>query len=201
MSFERQIGEIYRLKIPFDGVYTSVFYIQTKKNGVLVDTGAALKDVDEYILPALQEIGAPLNKINHLVLTHVHGDHSGGARRILQLFPKIELITDIRGKLPKGLTVYPLKGHTYDSIGVLDTQTATLISGDGLQGDGVGKFPRTLESKEEYLRTIYALKSDKKIKNILFSHAYKPWLKDGAFGREEVDKCLQDCIDCLNIGG
>lgn len=200
MTFQRQIGEIYRLKVPFDGVHTSVFYIQTEQGGVLADTAATAQDAEEYIFPALQTLGVSLSEITHLVLTHSHGDHSGGAARILALLPSIKLVTDSNEKLPNGLTMYAMKGHTYDSVGVLDTRSATLISGDGLQGDGVGKFPRTLESKEEYLRTIQALQSDKKIKNILFSHAYEPWQKDGAFGREEVEKCLQDCIDCLNKG-
>jgi hypothetical protein len=37
------------------------------------------------------------------------------------------------------------------------------------------------------------IKTDERIKNILFSHAYEPWNKDIAFGREEVLIKIQDC--------
>ena len=77
---------------------------------------------------------------------------------------------------------------------MFDGATGTLISGDGLQGAGIGKYRCSLESKEEYLKAIEKIRLDKKIKNILFSHAYEPWYKDGMFGRENVERCLQDCI-------
>ena len=52
--FEREIGEIYRLKVPFDGeVYTSVFLIKGTKN-VLIDCATTDYDVENYIVPALQ---------------------------------------------------------------------------------------------------------------------------------------------------
>ena len=200
VAFQCEIGRIYRLKVPFFGVYTSVFYIPTEQGGVLIDTAATAQDADEYIIPALKALGVSLEEIAYIILTHSHGDHSGGAARLLQLAPSIKLVTNVDEKLPNGLTMYALKGHTYDSVGVFDAQTSTLISGDGLQGDGVGTFPRTLESEEEYIRTLQTLNADKKIKNILFSHDYKPWRSGAALGREEVEKRLQECIDCLNIG-
>ena len=48
--------------------------------------------------------------------------------------------------------MYSLKGHTLDSIGCLDLQSGTLISGDGFQGAGVGRYRCFLECKEEYLK-------------------------------------------------
>lgn len=84
-----------------------------------------------------------------------------------------------------GLTMYAMKGHTVDSVGVFDQTTHTLIAGDGLQGYGVGKYRCTLENQDEYLKTIDNIKRDGNISNILFSHDYEPWRKDGAFGRAE----------------
>ena len=37
MSFEKEIGQIYRLKVPFEDLYTSVFLIQTEGANILVD--------------------------------------------------------------------------------------------------------------------------------------------------------------------
>ena len=195
MSFEKQVENVYRLKVPFDGeVYTSVFLIKSEQGNVLVDCATHASDIDEYILPALRGLGLTLNDIKYLILTHKHSDHSGGETRILELAPDIEIIQSKQSISLKGIIIYEMKGHTQDCIGVLDISTGTLISGDGLQGYGVGKYRCSLESKEEYLKTINKVSKDERVKNILFSHAYEPWNKDAAFGCEEVKNCLNDCI-------
>ena len=199
MNFEKEIRDIYRLKVPFDGdVYTSLFLIRTKQGNVLVDCATYASDVDEYILPALRMLKLKLEDIRYLVLTHKHSDHAGGAERLSGFAPTLEVVSDVREIFLNGLTVYELKGHTLDCIGILDKRSDTLIAGDGLQGYGVGKYRCSLESKEEYIKTIDKIKKDRRIKNILFSHAYEPWYKYGAFGREEVENCLQDCIEYVN---
>lgn len=190
LQFEKEIGEIYRLKVPFESVYTSVFLLKAENGNALIDCATYDSDVDDYIVPALAKMGLPLSDIHHLVITHNHGDHVGGKARILQLNPSIK----INEKLPNGLTMYEMKGHTLDCIGVFDACTGTLISGDGLQGAGIGRFRCSLQSKEEYLKTIIKIQRNENIKNILFSHAYEPWYKDCALGREQVEKCLQDCL-------
>lgn len=199
MTFENEIGDIYRLKIPFDGdVYTSVFLIRTEQGNVLVDCATCAGDVDEYILPALGGAGLKLADIKYLVLTHKHGDHAGGAERLSALAPTIEVVSTERDIFLNGLFPYGLKGHTLDCIGIFDKRSGTLISGDGLQGYGVGKYRCSLESKEEYIKTIEKIKKGGRIKNILFSHAYEPWCRNSLFGREEVENCLQDCIEYVN---
>jgi len=193
MKFEKVIEGIYRLKVPFEDLYTSVFLIKASEGNVLIDCATTKQDVDEWIVPALLKSGLSLSNIEFLVLTHNHGDHVGGKERILQLNPKIKIINEVVENFQNDLTVYALKGHTLDCIGIFDNRSGTLISGDGLQGYGVGKYRCSLTSKDEYFKTIDLIKQDKRITNILFSHAYEPWDKDGAFGREEVEKCLQDC--------
>lgn len=193
MIFNKEIGEIYRLKVAFDGVYTSVFLIKTEQGNVLVDCATYASDIDEYIVPALNRLGVHLTDITYLILTHNHGDHIGGMERLLELVPNIEIVQNERNNLLNGIALYALKGHTMDCVGVFEQHSRTLISGDGLQGAGVGKYRCSLESKDEYIKTIERIRGDKRIENILFSHAYEPWNKDGGFGREEVKKCLQDC--------
>ena len=94
MIFENEIANIFRLKLPFDNIYTSVFLIKTETGNVLVDCGTTKRDVDEWLVPALLQAKTSVTDIKYLVL---------------------------------------------------------------------------------------------------FSHAYEPWNKDGAIGRNEVEKCLQDC--------
>ena len=193
-GFVREIEGIYRLKVPFETVYTSVFLVETYSGAVLVDCATTAEDVDEVILPALRNMGHELLNIDAVVLTHHHGDHAGGIKRILTHAPKIKVITKV-GNIGEDIFVYPMAGHTEDSVGVFDRRTGTLISGDGLQGAGVGKYRCSVKNKNAYLETVDRIKKDQRIENILFSHAYEPWYKDGAFGRETVDKCLSDCLE------
>lgn len=197
MVFEEELKNIYRLKVPFENLYTSVFLIKTKQGNALVDCATYASDVDDYIVPALSILGLRLEDIAYLILTHNHGDHIGGKTRALELAPNIEIVQANRPISLNGITIYEMKGHTLDCIGVLDERSGTLITGDGLQGAGIEKYRCSLESKEEYLKTIAKIEKDERIENILFSHAYEPWCKDGAFGREELQKCLEDCRTIL----
>ena len=196
MRFYKEIGEIYRLKVPFDGdVYTSVFLVKNQDGYTLIDCATTAQDVDGYILPALKQMQLSFSDIRYLFLTHCHGDHAGGKNRVLEHNPDVKIVDGFGEKMQNEPTMYAMKGHTMDCIGFFDEQSGTLISSDGLQGQGVGKYRCSLESVEEYVKTIDRIKKDKHIENLLFSHAYDPWRKDGAFGREEVEKCLQDCIE------
>lgn len=192
-KFQKEIEGIYRLKVPFEDLYTSVFLIAAKEGNALVDCGTYGSDVDESILPALRAFGLRLDDIRYLILTHSHGDHAGGLERMLERAPHLETVREIREIALDGVTMYEMKGHTRDCIGALDMRTNTLISGDGLQGAGIGRYRCNLESKEEYLTTIEKIEQDERIKNVLFSHAYEPWRQDGAFGRKNVEKILRDC--------
>ena len=189
-EFYKEMDGIYRLRVPFEAIYTSVFLIKTDERTILVDCATTV--VDEVISPALRALRYAWNDLDMLVLTHSHGDHAGGLARVLELAPSIAVITDVRA-LDKGIETYPMAGHTADSIGVLDTRTHTLISGDGLQGAGVDKYRCYTKHPVSYLETVERVKNDKRIENILFSHAYEPWNSDRALGRQEVVACLSAC--------
>lgn len=191
-KFCRERGEIYRLKVPFEDLFTSVFLVFDGKNTVMVDCATTSFDVDEVIVPALREMGLDIKDITHLMLTHKHGDHAGGLKRMRELFPDLTII-DKAVDLSENLEVYPMPGHTDDCIGLLDKRTGTLVSGDGLQGDGVGKYRCSVVNKSGYADTIKKIKKDERINNVLFSHAYEPWCDSGAFGRDAVENCLFYC--------
>ena len=193
MTFDREISGIYRLKVPFMSVYTSVFLVQFDGKNLLIDCGTDASDVDNYIIPALKELRLTLDDINYLIVTHNHEDHAGGKGRILECNQKIQVVGDNNIEFSREIKIYPLIGHTQDFLGVLDLRSGTLISGDGLQGAGIGKFRCSLENKEEYIKSIEKIQADERIQNILFSHAYEPWYKNGAFGRNEVEQILLDC--------
>ncbi len=186
------IDNIYRLKFPFDTVYTSVFLIKTSTKPILIDCGSNAYDVDNFIIPALRELGVDLCDLSSVVVTHSHSDHAGGLERILEIFPGVRIISK-EEYIDNERLIYPLAGHTKDCIGVFDLRTCTLISGDGLQGAGVDKYKCSLASKDEYLKTLEKIKADERIENILFTHAYEPWNRDYMFGRESVLECIEEC--------
>ena len=191
-SFVQEQEGIYRLKIPFDTVYTSVFLVVSEEKRILVDCATTKEDVDLCIVPALSALGYAVEDLDLLVLTHWHDDHAGGRARLLELAPKLEVVREVR-ELTEGVCTYPMAGHTEDSIGVLDTRTHTLISGDGLQGAGVDKYRCALESKDAYQKTLDRIASDERIASILFSHAYEPWYADSVSGRDRVVGVLETC--------
>ena len=195
-SYE-EIKFIYRLKVPFEAIYTSVFLIKAPSGVILVDCATTSEDVDRSIVPFLAEMGYNLSDLRMLVLTHKHGDHAGGLERVLKLAPKLEVVTEIRW-LCEGICTYPMAGHTESSVGILDTRSHTLISGDGLQGAGVDKYRCSIKDPQAYLETIERIKNDERIENILFSHAYEPWNKDSIFGKAGVNACLLECLKYVN---
>ena len=190
--FEKVIGEIYRLKISFETVYTSVFLVVSESGAVLVDCATTSADVDGYILPALADMGYKITDLEAVVITHNHGDHAGGLERIMFHAPNIEVIREACA-LFDGLETYPLYGHAKEMIGLFDARTGTLISGDGLQGAGVDRYRAYAEDKAAYFATLERVRGDERIENLVFSHAYEPWFEDCVFGREGVLDALKEC--------
>lgn len=191
-SFCEVIKDIYRLKVPFETVYTSVFLIKTPQGGLLVDSATTDFDVDSYIVPALDELGIGEDELCGIVITHNHSDHAGGLKRLTEVFPKLVAITKDT-ELFDEVEIYPLGGHTTDFLGVLDRRSGTLISGDGIQGAGIGRYRCMLQDKKMYRQTLDRIEEDTEIQNLLFSHAYEPWYKDCIFGRGAVIECLYEC--------
>ena len=192
--FHKETDGIYRLPVPFDNIYTSVFLIIANEKRILVDCATTSDDVDGYIVPALTELGYTLSDVDIIVISHKHGDHAGGIERVMALAPEIEVVKGVEVVLADGISTYSLAGHTVDCIGVLDERTATLITADGLQGAGVDKYRCSIKYRTAYIETLEKIKTDERVKNLLFSHAYEPWNKDRICGRGEVLVCLSDCI-------
>ena len=199
MYFIKESNYIYRLKVPFNEIYTSVFLIKNDNYFVLVDCATTQLDVDEYIIPALTKILPSKDALKYVVITHNHADHAGGLSGLLEIYPQLKVVRKAQF-VSENIQIYEMFGHTTDCIGVLDLRDGVLISGDGLQGYGVGKYRCYLEDKNEYLKTLEKIKKDKRIANILFAHEYEPWFKDSILGRMKVEKCLQDCLDCILKG-
>ena len=56
-EFYKETDGIYRLRVPFDRIYTSVFLIVSPSGTALVDCATTDEDVNGYIVPALKKNG------------------------------------------------------------------------------------------------------------------------------------------------
>lgn len=197
---------LFRILVPFDGDVTTTVYVVLCDDGVvLIDSATYPSDVDHYIIPALKKLEISLESIGSLLLTHNHGDHAGGAKRLLELAenatirasfafdsPKFVPLTD--GELVCGrLQVVSLPGHTEHSVGFLDLETKNLLSGDCLQLKGVGKYRNGIGYPSLYIESCERLKN-MDIRRIVTAHEYDP-LGSIAAGECEVRKYLDLCIE------
>lgn len=108
ISFIKLTNYCYRLKIPFDDIYTSVFLLTTEKGNVFVDCGTIPTDVTEYILPSLSLLGISAESVKGLFLTHSHSDHAGGLETFLENMPNITVFSfnrEICNKYPADITL------------------------------------------------------------------------------------------------
>ena len=99
------------------------------------------------------------------------------------------------------LQVVALPGHTADCIGLLDTRTGTLLSGDGLQMYGIygsGAWGANISYIKEHLALGKTLR-EKEISVIAASHDYHPcgWKAEG----EAVGPYIAECAAALRAVG
>ncbi len=188
IKFEVIEKGIHRLCIPFDNIYTTVFLLKSKNGTILFDTATTESDVNNYILPALKNENAVPDIV---ICSHSHSDHAGGLEYVLKAFPKVQNKTYKDGEvLFSRFKILELKGHSKDSVGILDLATKTLLSGDALQQLGVGKYKTHIEDKTDYLNTIEKLKNTD-INKIIFSHNYEPF--GWCITRADLLNCYKLC--------
>ncbi len=185
MEFEQLQQGIYRLRIPFEEIYTSVFLLENQGRCLLLDGGPTAEAAMQYILPALEKAKAEPEMI---VRSHCHGDHSGGVVRIAQAFPQamIGLAEDDYPQNGRYLRLYDgdvlidrfqvlsLPGHTAECIALLDIQTKTLLTGDCLQAGGIGKYGVSFTDVAAYLQSVERLRT-MPVARIFASHDFAPY--------------------------
>ncbi|MBQ8416919.1 MAG: MBL fold metallo-hydrolase [Clostridia bacterium] len=195
---------IYRLRIPFEELNTTVYLALCDSGAALIDAASDEGDVVNYVLPALEKLGIPLEVIKLLLLTHSHGDHAGGLDALRERIPHAKVMSmtpfDVcdfmllrDGDLIDGrLEVVHLPGHTEQSCGYFDRKTKTLLSGDCLQLAGVGKYVHGINDGERYRASVRRL-MDMDLFRIVAAHEYVP-LGSIAEGQEAVKRYLEACI-------
>ncbi len=193
---------IFRLCVPFEQVYTTVFLLRAQERWILMDGAASAEDAVQYVLPVL---AAENISPEFILRSHHHGDHAGGIPRIAAAFPdaKVGLIPDGRhecgayfpladGDVLLGrFQVLNLKGHTDNGLALLDLQTRILISADCLQAGGIGKYGVSFTDRAAYLQSVERVRA-LQIDRIITSHDYAPYGFQ-AVGRTAVEAFLNEC--------
>ena len=74
-------------------MYVGQFILKTPSGGfILIDTLNNTAEVNTYTIPALESLGLTSpSQLLAVLLTHGHGDHDGGARRLRELFPSVPI--------------------------------------------------------------------------------------------------------------
>ena len=166
--------------------FVSAFVLARGDRAAIVDTGVDGSAGD--IAGVLDTIGLGWDSVDHLILTHAHGDHVGSAGEVVAAAPaatvhagaadiaSIDIGRDIAVASADddifGLQVVPTPGHTAGHISVYDPTTRLLVAGDALRSESgavVGSAPEftaDLDAAAESARRLAALDID----TILFGH-------------------------------
>lgn len=209
------VPDIFRLTVPFMDVYTTVFFVKLPEGVVLFDTATYSEDVEQYILPAMSELGIEEEMLKYVFVSHHHGDHAGGLERLMNRLPDACIVAGSRvleekyqhyaSLIPKEgdtlldeLQIVMIPGHTDQAMALLDTRTGTLLTGDCLQLYGLygsGEWGANISYPKEHLAAIEKLHS-LPINTIIASHEYHT-LGYLAKGKEEIHRYLDECAEAL----
>ena len=216
MNKIQKINEnIYRLTIPYMDIYTTVYVIKTHSGVLLFDVASFDEDVENYILPFLNELEITSDMLKYVFVSHNHKDHAGGLQEFIKKFPDTCIISrnnqlkeqyaGYNMLVPKDndvvldvLKTVTIPGHTLDSSAVYDTRTKTLICGDCLQLYGIygsGKWGSNIRYIKEHIDAIDKLRK-METEHILTAHDYHPY--GYSYEGKNIAKALDACIKPLD---
>ncbi len=194
---------IVRVCIPFENIYTSSFILIENNDAVILDSGNSDEDAIEYIIPEIEKLKV---RVKYLVSSHTHQDHHGGINALKKAFP--DAIPTLFSKnvedshhlndgevLLNRFKMLNLKGHTEDSLAVLDIKTNTLLSCDSLQSYGVGRFKTLVEDTEKYFDSIKRVRA-LNLDTIIASHEYEPL--GSIIEKKKIPEFLEHCKNAKN---
>jgi glyoxylase-like metal-dependent hydrolase (beta-lactamase superfamily II) len=175
----------------------SAYILYRGGEAALVDTGQSGSAPD--IEAALAGIGLGWDAVGHVILTHRHPDHVGGAEAVAELAPNSTFYigqgdADAIGDLGRGgphpvteddnifdLGVIETPGHTAGHISVLDEAAGILVAGDAMnRTNGVlsgsnPSFTADAAAANESVRKLAGFEFEV----VLFGHS-NPILKGGS---------------------
>ena len=207
--------QIHYITLPYKDIFTTVYVLRTDHGVVLFDAASYDSDIDEMVVPFLEELGVTSEELKYVFISHNHKDHSGGLERFMALYPNTCIVSrseTLREKYAQYAFYFPeegdklldtfrvvtIPGHTIDSSALLDERTMTLVTGDCLQQEGIrgsGDWASNISYSAEHLRAIEKLRT-LGAKQLLSAHDYVP-MGFRAEGEEAILKVLDHCAEPL----
>ena len=207
--------QIHYITLPYKDIFTTVYVLRTACGAVLFDAASYDSDIDESIVPFLEEAGVTSAELKYVFISHNHKDHSGGLERLMALYPNTCIVSrsetlrekyaqydfyfpEEGDKLLDTFRVVTIPGHTIDSSALLDERTMTLITGDCLQQEGIrgsGDWASNISYSREHLQAIEKLRI-LGAKQLLCAHDYVP-MGFRAEGEEAISKVLDHSAEPL----
>lgn len=216
MNITKINDNIYRTTAPYKGIYTTLYAVKTPNGALLFDAASFDEDVDNYMVPFLNELGITADSLKYVFISHNHMDHAGALSPFMKRYPNAAIISrspalkekfaEYNVIMPEDgdsildvLRVVTIPGHTMDSSAVYDTRTKNLICGDCLQLYGIfgaGEWGANIRFPAEHMRAIEKLRK-MDIEHILTAHDYHPY-GYSYVGKEAIEKALDACIAPLD---
>lgn len=202
--------DIFRIQVPFLDISTTIYIVKTDEGALLFDTATYPTDMDEYAFPVMEALGADLKCV---FISHAHRDHAGGLDRVMERYPGIptaarspklkekwsSVFAPEEGEMLLGvLKVVGIPGHAPDAMGLLDTRTGTLLTGDSLQVYGIfgsGNWGANISQPKAYFEALEKIRQ-MDVAMIAASHDYHP-MGNAAVGREGIDRYIDGCREAL----
>lgn len=134
------------LQFTFQG--TNTYIVGTGHERVIVDTGGGVPAWADLISSTLKALDV---KLSHVLLTHWHGDHTGGVPDLLQLYPDLrnsiykhtpddcqQPIADGQLFCVEGATIRAVHapGHAEDHMCFILEEEGAMFTGDNILGHG-----------------------------------------------------------------
>ncbi|KAJ5698550.1 hypothetical protein N7462_000555 [Penicillium macrosclerotiorum] len=162
---------------------TNTYIVGTGRERLLIDTGQGIPEWADHIVSTLTEFSI---RVSHVLLTHWHGDHTGGVSDLIRLYPDLsesifkntpgkgqQPITDGQVFQVEGATIRALHspGHSHDHMCFILEEENAIFTGDNVLGHGT--------SAVEFLGTWMA--------SLRLMNSYKCQLGYPAHGEKIVD--------------
>ncbi len=160
--------------------FVSAYVLARGSRAAIVDTGT--KGSADAIGQTLKDIGLTYNDVEHLILTHHHGDHAGSTGAVMDQAVNAtvwagdadlaeidyDTISGVSGGEDIfGFEVLATPGHTAGHISVIDHDAGLVVAGDALWAEegtsvveGPKRFFEDVEQSRDSIRELAALRFD-----------------------------------------